>query len=378
MRRVLVFTSGRSDYGILRPVIRRFISDDDLDAAVFVTGSHLESSHGRTITEIENDDVPIAAAISIIGGGDDWQATALMTSRSIEASATVLQEWRPDVAIVLGDRCEALGFAIACHLSRTPLVHLHGGEVTVGAVDDANRHAITKFASLHLAAAQQFADRIAQLGEDPSIIHVVGAPGLDSILEDRAALESGPRSTGRLLVTYHAATLADEDPAEAMEAILAGCLKGSNDEIVVTTPNADHGGRRIRDTIDKVASVHAARIRVVDALGTTGFHRETYGASALVGNSSAGLIEAPFLGTPTINVGDRQRGRPRADGVIDVAPDQDSIAEALSLARRLEPRLVPFLPTVYGDGHAALRIVELVKSMKLETTKTFHDLEGRG
>ncbi|MEZ5342983.1 MAG: UDP-N-acetylglucosamine 2-epimerase, partial [Acidimicrobiales bacterium] len=254
MRRLLVFTSARSDYGILRPLLRRLQAASELELGLFVTGTHLEEAHGATVTEIEADAMPIVARERIVSSDDSWVGSARLTSRSIEASAAVLDRWQPDLALVLGDRVEALGFAIACHYAQLPLAHLHGGEVTSGAIDDSCRHAITKFASLHLAAAAEFGDRIVQLGERPESVHVIGALGLDSILEDQRLIGESPRDTGRVLVTYHPATSGDEGSLETATAMLHACIEADPLEVLVTLPNADHGSDLVRTAIDRVAA----------------------------------------------------------------------------------------------------------------------------
>ena len=379
MKRVLAFTSSRSDYGILRPLFRQLIASDEVDLGLFVTGSHLAPAHGRTIEEIERDGMPIVASQEILQpsqdvDGDSWQATAGAAARSIESSAAALMSWRPDVALVLGDRFEALGFAMACHFSQTPLAHLHGGETTEGAIDDACRHAITKFSTLHFPASAEFARRIAQLGEDPNNVITVGALGLDSILEDRTRIEASPRGTGRLLITYHPVTLGAENDVAVMERIVKAGLATEAIELLVTLPNADHGGVALRSACAELARTYPDRVRVVDSLGASGFHVETYGAMAVVGNSSSGLIEAPFLGTPTLNIGPRQDGRPRADGVFDATTDHASIEHGLRLAIDHKTDMEPFAPTVYGDGKSARRIVRALVGAGAGTMKRFHDI----
>lgn len=377
--KLLALTSTRADFGILRPLLDDLHATDVVDLGLLVTGTQLSAAHGSTVTEVERSGLPIAARAPILPSPGstpispitpEWRIAASTLARSIEVFADVVDRYQPDRALVLGDRFEAFGFATACHLADVPLAHIHGGEVTTGAFDDGFRHGITKLSALHLVAAEAFRRRVIQLGEDPASVHTIGALGLDAIrrrLAGRPAIDR--RATA--IVTYHPATRSDEWGAETMSAILRACLGAELDRIIVTRPNVDPGSAEINRVIDEHRTT--PRIEIHASLGSARYLDEVARAQVVIGNSSSGIIEAPFLGTPSIDVGHRQDGRPRARSTIDLP--QPTVTDLIAAIERTAGAASEALqPTVYGDGHAAGRAVDLIAADWGLDPKPFFDL----
>lgn len=382
MREIAVVTSNRAEYGILTPVLRAVRRRPELVPRLIVGGAHLAPHLGATYRHVENDGFPIDAKVDLLVAGDTPTAVGKSAGLAILGFTDALSRLRPDVVLVVGDRYETLAAAMAAALLHIPIAHLHGGEVTDGVVDDALRHAITQLASLHFVAAEGFRRRVVQLGQDAQRVYVVGAPGLDNIasLEPVSADELA-RSLNvtltrpLLLVTYHPA---GSDPAAGVAALLAALGRFPEATIIVTRPNVDAGSQAIVGHLDAWGAQHLEHVRVCDALGQRRYLSALRHADVVVGNSSSGIIEAPALQAPTVNIGDRQRGRPRAGSVLDVtAHDPHAIADAIHTA--LSPEFRARLADVgspYGDGHAAPRIAQILATVDLQglLPKRFHDL----
>lgn len=362
--RVAVLTSGRQDWGILRSSVAALRARPDTEPIVIAGGMHLAERYGRTVDEIVTDGFEVDLELDWVGAADDLPPAA-QAGRALELTAAALADATPESLVLVGDRLETMAAAVAATLSRVPVVHLHGGEQTLGAFDDAFRHAITKLSHLHLVSHEEHAARLLALGEDPATIHVVGAAGLDNAvrddLPDRAALESWlgiPLRPPVVIVTVHPATL-DPDPAglvgpvvEAMDAVPA--------TYVVTLPNADPGGHEIRDAL--VSAVGGRRDRVaVAAMGERRYWGLMRVADAVLGNSSSAIIEAPAVDLPAVDVGDRQLGRRREANVIHVEPDGDAVGD--SLRRALDPQFraaVAAAHPVLADGHVGERVARII------------------
>src|SRR6266446_1626792 len=372
-RRVGVVTVSRSDYGHLRPVIDGIRRAPNLELVLFVGGMHLAPEFGNTVREIEADGIPIAERIEMLEKGDTPEAVAISTGRGVEGFARAFARRRPDLVVVLGDRFEMLAAAVAALPFALPVAHIHGGEVSEGAMDNQIRHAITKLAHLHFASAEPHARRIAAMGEEPWRIHTVGAPGLDRLATteplSRAALarELGlPEAGPWLLVTFHPVTLEYRDTAAHIDELLAAIEK-TDGFIVITYPNADTSGRVIIDRIEEFAGRHPRRCRLAKSLGERLYLSLLRHADLMIGNSSSGLIEAPTFGLPVVNVGSRQRGRLRGANVIDVEPSREDILRGIETAQALPFRArVRAAANPYGDGHAAPRIVDVLRSVPVD------------
>ena len=284
---------------------------------------------------------------------------------------------------MLGDRFEALAVTQAALVMGIPIAHLHGGEITEGAFDDAIRHAITKMASVHFTAAEPYRQRVIQMGEAPERVFNVGAFGLDHLLRGAPmSLEALSDSLNfslkspYFLVTYHPVTLANEDPELTTRSLLAALEEFSKYRIILTYPNADNGGRRIIPLLKAYAQAREDRVHIVPSLGFRRYLTALRGASAMIGNSSSGIIEAPSCGVPTVDVGARQQGRLSAESVLHCAPNTDAIAEAITKA--IDPAFAAAAKGVnnpYGQGDAARKSVAMLASIKLQAVKRFHDLE---
>src|SRR5213593_1268678 len=385
-KRIGVVTVSRSDYGHLRPVLEALRRAPDLELLLLVAGMHLASEFGLTVRDIEADGFPISARVEMLGGGDTPEAVAAATGRGVEGFGEAFARLRPDVVVVLGDRFEMLAAAVAALPFALPVAHIHGGEVSEGAMDNQIRHAITKLAHLHFASAEPHALRIAQMGEEAWRIHTVGGPGLDRIAAmeplTREALAGDldvPVVGPWLLVTFHPVTLEYRDTAAHVDELLAA-LEKTDGTLIVTYPNADTSGRLIMERLEEFAARHPGRCRLVRNLGERLYLSLLRHADVMVGNSSSGLIEAPSFGLPAVNIGARQRGRLRGANVIDVAPSREEIVRGIETAQtpafRAHARAAA---NPYGDGRAAPRIVEILKTIPLDARliqKRFADAEG--
>ena len=372
-KRIGVVTVSRSDYGHLRPVLEALRRAPDLELLLLVAGMHLASEFGLTVRDIEADGFPISARVEMLGGGDTPEAVAAATGRGVAGFGEAFARLRPDVVVALGDRFEMLAAAVAALPFALPVAHIHGGEVSEGAMDNQIRHAITKLAHLHFASAEPHARRIAAMGEEPWRIHTVGAPGLDRLPTTeplpRAALarELGlPEAGPWLLVTFHPVSLEYRDTAAHIDALLAA-LEKTDGFIVITYPNADTAGRLIIERIEEFAGRHPRRCRLAKSLGERLYLSLLRHADLMIGNSSSGLIEAPSFGLPVVNVGSRQRGRLRGANVIDVEPSREDILRGIEAAQALPFRVrARAAANPYGDGHAAPRIVEILRSVPID------------
>jgi UDP-hydrolysing UDP-N-acetyl-D-glucosamine 2-epimerase len=386
VREVLLVTGGRADWGLLKSPARLLRDDPRFALRLLATGAHLDPALGETVREIEDEGFAVAHRVPILqGSADDAAAATAAMARATEGVGHVLAAAPPDLTLVLGDRYEILAAVSAALLARVPVAHIAGGDVTEGAVDDSIRHAITKMSHLHFVTNAQAAERVAQLGEDPARIHVVGSPGLDGLTE-RAQVPPAelradlglPAEGPLLLVTFHPPTL-DETPGLRQFAELTAALDalGPGVALLFTGSNADPEGRRLTEA----ARAHAeARPNAAfrDSLGHARYFAALAAAAAVVGNSSSGLYEAPSFGIPTVNVGSRQDGRLRAESVIDVAPEKAAILQALRRALETD---ASGAVNPYGDGRAGERIVEVLAGLEAPRTllrKRFHRFGGAG
>ena len=363
-RPIAVLTTGRQDWGILHSTCVAIRAHPDLDLRLWVGGTHLSRRHGHTVDQVRADGFAPDAEFDWLDGPDDPPAD-VQAAAALEAIGGQLRRTPVDALVLAGDRFETAAAALAATVERVPIVHLHGGEQTLGAFDDALRHAITKLSHLHLVSNEEHARRVVALGEDPGSIRVVGAPGLDAAfrtdLPDRAQLEA---SLGVILVppvvvvTVHPATL-DADPSGAAVAV-AHAMEAVPATYVVTLPNTDPGASRVRDILLAAAAARPGSV-AVEALGEARYWGLLRVADAVLGNSSSALVEAPAVALPAVNVGDRQAGRHREANVLDVVADGEAVAAALHGAltpafRELAEAARPAL----ADGRAGVRIADII------------------
>lgn len=385
MRRIAVVTSTRADYGLLRWVLEGIRSAADLELQLICTGSHLSPKHGSTYREIEADGFRIDRKIDLQIESDSPVGVCHAMGRALQGAGGVLDESRPDILVLLGDRYEILAVAAAAAVSRVPIAHLHGGEITEGAFDDAMRHAITKMAHLHFVAAEPYRRRVIQMGEQPDRVFLVGGLGVDAIrrtpLYDRGELEAalGFRFQVRnLLVTFHPATLDDGSAVEQTAELLAALESLRGTGLLFTLPNADPGNRGITQLIESFVSTHE-NARAYPSLGQVRYLSCIAQVDGVVGNSSSGLTEVPTFRKGTVNIGARQRGRLKADSVIDCEPHRDAIRAAIEhlYAPEFRARLLQVV-NPYGEGGASEKVVDILRRRPLDglLRKSFHSLPG--
>jgi UDP-hydrolysing UDP-N-acetyl-D-glucosamine 2-epimerase len=383
MRRVVAVTTSRADWGIYLPVLRAIQGDPELDLVLIVGGTHLSPLHGMTLNLIESDGFEISARVPLDLTSDSAPAIAQAMGDAVSGSAEALTELSPDLLLVLGDRYEMHAAALAALPLKIPVAHIHGGEVTEGAIDDALRHSMTKLSHLHFVTTEEHRRRVIQLGEEPWRVHVCGAPSLDNLrtmdlltrdqIGERFGITLPPKF---LLVTQHPVTLEYEQTEEQTHQLLSA-LARSGLPVLFTRANADTHGQIINRMIDVHVRSHSGS-QVVDTLGTQGYFSVMSHATVMVGNSSSGLIEAASFELPVVNVGSRQRGRVRGGNVIDTPCRSEevlgAIEHALSSGFRESLR---GMANPYGDGNAAEVIVQVIRETELGPNlivKRFHNL----
>jgi len=369
-RRVLVVTGTRADWGLLRGTVRLLRDDQSIALQVLATAAHLSPAHGNTVSDIRAEGIDPLLLETLVSS-DSFAGTAKSIGLGVLGATDVLMRERPDIVLLMGDRFETLAVAVAANAMRVPIAHVHGGEVTSGAQDEAWRHAITKLAHVHFVTTEGAGRRVAQLGEARWRIHVVGAPGLDVLRETRPLNEAelagelgAAISHPLIVVTYHPATL-DALPPEAQVNEVIAALDGLEATIVVTAPNADAGGHVVRECLARFAAASRQR-HFVTSLGNDLYPALLGHCDVMVGNSSSGIIEAAHFELPVVNVGSRQDGRERTANVIDVACERSAIAGAI--ARALDSsfrRSLRGLRNPYGDGHASGRIARVLREVEL-------------
>lgn len=366
--RVAVVTVGRSDYGIYFPVLRLLEEDQEIELKLIVAAGHLDPKYGTTVREIEQDGFPIAARVPMRMQGDSREEVARIIGIGVQEFTSAYHNTQPDVVLLLGDRYEMIAAAIAALPLRIPLAHIHGGELTFGAIDDAIRHAITKLSHIHFAATTEYAHRIRQMGEESWRVHITGSPAIDSIRSfepiPKAELDSefSMDLSQTLLITYHPVTLEDNDSGNLSNLLAA--VSESGYSLLFTYPNADsHNTEIIEGIKDFVAT--RKRTKLVTNLGHRKYHSVLRYIAAMVGNSSSGIIEAGSFCLPVVNIGTRQEGRIRGAHVIDVDGSKDAILKGIATA--VSPCFHQSLvgtENPYGNGRSAERIVSLLKSIE--------------
>lgn len=386
-RKICVVTGSRAEYGLLYWLMKEIQGDADLELQLVVTGMHLSPEFGLTWKQIEQDGFTIQRKVEMLLSSDTPTGIAKSIGLGVIGFADALEALQPDVLLVLGDRFEIFAACQAAMAHRIPIAHIHGGEITEGAVDDAIRHAISKMAHLHFTATEPYRRRVIQLGEQPRHVFNVGAPGLDNIaglqLLDKAQLEQaidfklGKRN---LLVTFHPVTLENATASTQFEQLLQALDRFDDCHIIFTLPNADTDGRAIIGMIEQYRQRYPERVASFVSLGTLRYLSTLQFMAAVVGNSSSGIIEAPAFKIGTINIGDRQKGRLCGDSVIHCEPEADAIERALN--RLFSEQFQASLQNVenpYGDCGASAKIKTLLKTQPLDglLKKSFYDLDGR-
>lgn len=381
--KLAVLTGTRAEYGIFRPLLRQFQARG-WAFELYVTGTHLSQRHGFTVREIEADGFEIQERIDLGIADDAAAAICRSMGLAMDRFGELLHRRRPDLLFILGDRYEAFAVAAAAQVTGTAVAHLHGGEVTEGVIDEAFRHSITKMSKLHFVSTEDHRRRVIQLGEAPDTVFSVGALGLDNVAVtpslSRQELEHdlGFRFRDRnLLVTYHPLTLDLDRSEDDLGQLLVALGRFPDFGLIITMPNADPGGLRIAAMIEAAAAKAPERIKLVTSLGTLRYFNMLRHVDAVVGNSSSGLIEVPAFGIPTVNVGDRQKGRTAGPSVQSVPAQADAIEAAITRALAPEFRAsIERAVNPYGMGDTAIRICDILARTRfpIPRQKHFHDL----
>lgn len=371
MRKIAVITGTRAEYGIFRSVLREIKANPELDLSLIVIGMHLSDEFGYTVKEIERDGFTVDAKINILHTEDTGAAMAQSIGKSVVKTAKALGKIKPDILLIVGDRSEMLVGAVSATYMGIPIAHIHGGDIS-GNVDEPVRHAITKLAHIHLAATEESASRIIKMGEEPWRVHVVGAPGLDSILNEKMPEPSEVAgkygldlSKPVLLVVQHSVITEAEDASNQIRQTLEA-IRELGYQTVLVYPNADAGGRRMIDVIKEYEKYPF--LETYKSLPRDEYLGLMRIAGVMVGNSSSGIIEAPSFGLPVVNIGRRQAGRQRAENIIDVDYDKKEIIKAIQYALEDEEfrEKAKNCKNFYGDGKAGTRIAKVLSQVKTD------------
>lgn len=384
-KKVAIITATRAEYGILHPLIERCLREEEFKTQVVVTGTHLSEKFGNTIEEIIQDGIPVSERIPILEDGEDAMSVSKTIANALLSFTDYFLREQPDLVIVLGDRTELLGICTAAMNTGIPIGHLHGGELTEGAVDDMVRHAVTKMSYLHFPSTEIYRRRIIQMGEEPDRVFNVGALGIENIRNERLwSKEELKESVGfdfddpYVLVTYHPETLEELTVEEQLAALLEAMDARASYQYLITKANSDQGGEKINRILESYAA-DRKQVKVVASLGRKRYLSAVSHSEFVLGNSSSGLIEVPALGVPTVNIGDRQRGRIRPDSVISCGHSREAILEAMDRAQQMKEefrRGTRCADTTFGDGNTSRRIVEILKGellQKRDLKKRFYD-----
>lgn len=369
-RKVCVVTGTRAEYGLFVPIMRKIQASSRLRLQVVATGMHLAPEYGHTVDLIRKDGFPVSAEVDMLLSSDDTSAMAKGVGIGIQGMAQVFEILEPDIVVVLGDRVEAFAAAVAASLSGRIVAHIHGGERTAGGLDEYMRHAVTKLAHLHFTATEESRERVLRLGERPEYVWKVGAPGLDNlrtVIDSRAQLAEHlvfALPERYILLVHHPVSTFPEQAVAELRNILTA-LDRLGLPVIALGPNSDAGGRALLDELRNWCQHHGHHlVLTLPRMIFLGLMRY---ASALVGNTSSGIIEGASLGLPYVLVGDRQHGRERAANVLEVPSDVDAIEQALrrAVGDATFRESLQHIINPYGDGHAAERIVEILEQVPL-------------
>lgn len=384
-RKICVITGTRAEYGLLRWVLRGIKDDHGCTLQIVATGMHLSPEFGLTYREIEQDGFQVSRKIEMLTSSDTPVGIAKSMGLGLIGFADALNDLKPDLIVVVGDRFEIFAAVAAALIARIPVAHLHGGETTEGAFDEALRHSITKMSHLHFVAAEEYRQRVIQLGEAPERVFLVGGLGIDSIkrlkLLDRTELEASlgiKLGQKNLLITFHPVTLETATAADQMKELLAALADLRDTELIFTLSNADTEGRELIRMVERFIAQHD-NAHAYTSLGQLRYLSCIAQVDGVVGNSSSGLLEVPSFRKGTINIGDRQRGRLKAASVIDCEPTRQSIKEAIGRLYKEDFQVsLSHVLTPYGEGSASEKVVEILKNCSLDgiVKKAFFDLHN--
>ncbi len=384
-KKICVLTATRAEYGLLRLIIEKLNSVSEFDVKLAVTGTHLSEQFGLTYHEIEEDGFDIDTKIHIIQNSDLPSDISKTMGTALIQFGEYFEHTCPDALLVLGDRYETLAVCCAAMNARIPILHLYGGETTEGALDEAIRHSITKMSYLHFTSTEEARKRVIQLGEEPDRVFCVGSLGIENSqnikLMTRNELTvnlSIPADRPYAVVTFHPATLGNDKPEDQMLELLKACERHPELFYLFTKANADSGGLRINQMIDEFADKHE-NVMAFDSLGSLRYLSALNYCEMVIGNSSSGLIEAPTFGVPTINIGDRQKGREQSTSVINSNTNENDISLAIAKAMSENFKAVAkACINPYGDGNTSDKILTVIKDYlqnnKIQLSKSFYNL----
>ena len=384
-KKVCVVTGTRAEYGLLSNLLKEINQHASLTLQLIVCAAHLSPKHGMTIEQILADGFSIDAKVEMLGESDSDMAIAQSVAKGIIGFSTAFDQLSPDIVLVLGDRYEILAASETALLMKIPLGHIHGGEVTEGAMDDAIRHAITKMATLHFVAAEAYRTRVIQMGEQPQSVFNVGAPGLDLIQSinylSKNQLEFDLQiklNTPIFLVTYHPVTWGSDSGLGALKNLFKALERFPQATVIWTSANADATGNELNRLIQDWCQETYLSTKFVSSLGSQRYLSLMKLADIVIGNSSSGIIEAPALGVPTVNIGKRQKGRLRSPSVIDCDESEEQIQLAIVQAMSKPFKaIIKASKPAYGKGRAASKIIKILKSYDFnrDISKPFYDLK---
>lgn len=384
MRKICVVTSTRAEYGLLYWLLKEIKADSELKLQLIVTGMHLSPEFGLTYKEIEKE-FKIDKKIEILSGSHTSLDICAEMARVYEKFASALAELKPDILVLLGDRYEIFGVAGVASIMQIPIAHIHGGETTQGAFDEAFRHSITKMSHIHFAATNEYANRIIQLGEDPSRVFNVGGPGIENIkklnLLNKDEFEKSidfRLAKKNILITFHPVTLENSSAREQFNELLNALDELEETNFIFTKANSDTDGDVINKMIDEYVSENSQKAVAFASLGQLRYLSAIKFVDIVLGNSSSGLLEVPSFKKATINIGDRQKGRARASSVIDVRPVKEEILAAIKRAysKEFEQTLKDTI-NPYDGGNPSKKMVKILKEIKLDgiLKKKFYDVK---
>ena len=384
-RKICVFTGTRAEYGLLKPLMDKIKQDDSLKLQLLVSGSHVSEEFGLTYKNIENDGFFINEKVDISLDSDTPQGIIKSTGIGVREYAKAYSTLKPDILVVLGDRFEALAASVAAMILRIPIAHLHGGETTIGAIDEAIRHSITKMSYLHFVSTEQYRNRVIQLGEAPDRVFNFGAIALDNIREmnllSKEVLEKNIRfkfNKRNLLVSFHPVTL-EKNTSKKQFSDLLSILNGlKNTNIIFTKSNADAEGRTINALIGQYVMKNKRKSIVYDSMGQLNYLSAMQYVDAVVGNSSSGIIEAPSFNIGTINIGDRQKGRICAASVVNCKPNRADIQRAFGVLYSSNfQNVLKNCSNPYDKVGVSKKIKDVLKRTRIENIlkKKFYDID---
>lgn len=382
-RKICVVTGSRAEYSLLKPLLKAITEESTLELQLIVTGSHLSPEFGLTYREIEND-FSISLGLETLTSSDTSVGIATSMGIGLIRFADAFKALKPDLLLVLGDRYEILSATIASLIFRIPVAHLHGGETTEGAFDEAIRHSITKMSHIHFVAADQYRNRVIQLGERPENVYQFGGLGVDSIrcckllTKEELELSLGVKFLDKnLLITFHPVTLEIKTASQQVSELLGALSELSDTNLIFTMPNADVDGRVIIQMIEEFC-LKNSNAHLYASLGQVNYYSAIKYVDGVVGNSSSGITEVPTFRKGTINIGERQKGRLRAISVIDCDPTKDSILKAITklYSEKFQEKLA-CTTNPYGNGGSVNKILKIIKSVQLENLvkKKFFDIK---